>query len=337
MREERAAGLSTFFVVLTAICWIILSLGAEPASGASGQAGCCVVKGQCFFPETQTQCNNRAIPNKWDGCRKCNDAGTDCGEKVDPTEQTFCYCVSADGKILRFAEQASECKGKEVFKCIKQKDLPKPKLAQIISLESCPVGGDCSLCKVDVCSVVEVTPSSIVIEARDNQGLAVISILESQNADTIVPPFTTGTTESVFVRSTKIDPTLRSRVSLLVIDTGCPCAAARICDPVLTSVLRVAGKPISESYSELPQEEDSVTIFNSRRGLNHLDIIVNGVQFKVKELTDNEERTIDVSSAMFPGNANIITLKTHGKPGTSATVLIWGRHSRPLGRERTIE
>lgn len=324
MREEMATTFAKLLAVLvTTFFCVLFHGGLQSASAASGQAGCCVFKGQCFFPETQKQCNRRGIPNKWDGCRQCNAAGTDCGDRVDPKDQTFCYCVSAKGTILRFAEHPDECKADkgESFKCIKQSE--QSKSAEALGLNTCQEGADCSSCAVDVCRVVEITPTHIVVEAQDGDGLAVISVLDSQNAQTIVPSFSPGTTESVLIRSTKIDPSFGSRVSLLVIDSGCPCAAARICDPLLTTVLRATGRPVSESYSGLPQEEDTVTIVNGRPGLNHLDIYVNGIRFRVNDLGAEEERTIDVSAAMLSGDVNMITLKTQGKPGTSATVLLW--------------
>lgn len=174
-----------------------------------------------------------------------------------------------------------------------------------------------------VCRLAARTASSITVETQDSDGLAAIVVLESENANTVVPPFAEGTMESVFVQSSKIDPNLPSRVELSVIDAAEPCPAITVCDPVLTSVIRTTGRPVAESHSGLPQEEKAVTIFNGSPGLAHLDVIVNGTRFKVKDLADYEERTIDVSPAMLPGNVNTISLKTEGKPGASAAVLIW--------------
>jgi hypothetical protein len=41
-------------------------------------------------------------------------------------------------------------------------------------------------------------------------------VTQSENADTVVPPFTFGTTDPVVVRSTKIDQSQPARVTLVV-------------------------------------------------------------------------------------------------------------------------
>jgi hypothetical protein len=48
----------------------------------------------------------------------------------------------------------------------------------------------------------------------DQSGLLSIEVLESTNATTVVPPFIPGTTDPVIVRSTKIDQSELSMVSL---------------------------------------------------------------------------------------------------------------------------
>jgi hypothetical protein len=170
------------------------------------------------------------------------------------------------------------------------------------------------------CVLASRTSSSITIRAQDNSGLLGILVLESTNATVAVPGFSEGTTSNVFIQATKVDPALSSRVKLAVVDT---CHHVTECDPVMTSVIRSKGKPTSDTYLDLPQEEGTLTIANGNPGLNHLDVIVNGIRFKEKDLEDGEECTIDVSPAMRPGRDNVITLRSQGKPGASAGVLIW--------------
>jgi hypothetical protein len=47
-------------------------------------------------------------------------------------------------------------------------------------------------------------------------GLLAIVVVQSQNADTVVPPFVIATTDAVVVTSTKIDQTQDATVSMLV-------------------------------------------------------------------------------------------------------------------------
>ena len=58
-------------------------------------------------------------------------------------------------------------------------------------------------------------------------GLASLVITRSENADTVAPPFTVGTTDPVVVSSTKIDQTQPARVTLLVTDLA---GNVTICD-----------------------------------------------------------------------------------------------------------
>lgn len=191
---------------------------------------------------------------------------------------------------------------------------------------------DCLLCRTadgaqDVvldappsCVLTSVTPTAIAVRVQDSSGLAGVLVTTAENADVSVPIITEGTTDSVLIQATKIDSTQRAQVALAAVDV---CGQVTQCDPVMTSVIRSTGKPVTDTYANLPEEEGIITIFNNTPGLRVLDIIVNGELFKIKHLADGEERTIDVSSAMHPGGANIITLKSQGKPEASAGVLIW--------------
>ena len=93
-------------------------------------------------------------------------------------------------------------------------------------------------------------------------------------------------------------------------------------DPVVL-VAREEGKPVSETLDDLGDYLDTVTVMNGESGLKNLDIVVNGEKFKVAGLGDNEETTIDISSAMVEGPNNAITVTGYGKPGARAVVLIW--------------
>lgn len=170
-------------------------------------------------------------------------------------------------------------------------------------------------------------PASIEVTTQDTgSGLAHIEVLESTNANTQVPFFNAGTHNSQIVTAVKSDPLQASRVRLQVSDL---CGNVTSCDPVLTTVLRSNGKPVTDSYTGLPQEEGFVTVSNGRPGLRNLDIEVNGRKFKVHGLVDGEERTLDVSSAMRPGSGNTIRFTAHGKPGSSAALMIWDGNTGP--------
>ena len=94
------------------------------------------------------------------------------------------------------------------------------------------------------------------------------------------------------------------------------------CDPVLTLQVREQGEPVSQTFGNLPAAEHKVTVDNGSPGLTNLHVTVNGRQFVLSGLRDGERRILDVSSAMQPGNGNVIVLTAHGKPGGSAEVAI---------------
>lgn len=161
----------------------------------------------------------------------------------------------------------------------------------------------------------------IEITVQDQEsGLDTIDILLQDNADIAHPGYTVGTTNPIIVRATKVYAGNPARVELKVTDWV---GNARTCDPILTEITRSTGKPVTETFTRIPHAESVVTIYNGSPGLQHLELIVNGSKFKLSGLLADEERSLDVSSAMIPGDQNILSFKSTGKPGASAAVLIW--------------
>jgi hypothetical protein len=151
-------------------------------------------------------------------------------------------------------------------------------------------------------------------------GLKSITVIEEKNATLSPSPgsFTPGTTEPFTITATKIDKAKPSRVELRVCD---PTQCIQ-CDPVIALVIREAGKPVSQTITELPEAENKVTIYNGSPGLRTLTVEVNGIKFQMAGLKDGEERAINISEALLPGRENVIILTGRGKPGGSADVMI---------------
>ncbi|HVG07195.1 MAG TPA: hypothetical protein VNM67_05775 [Thermoanaerobaculia bacterium] len=118
----------------------------------------------------------------------------------------------------------------------------------------------------------------------------------------------------------KIERTKRGSFVLRVTDC---CSNEATCDPVLTGMVRLTGKPGVDTYSDIPEVEGFVTVMNGTPGLRRVVAIVNGERFSVQGLRDGEEVTIDATRAMKPGSENTISLGGYGKPGSSAAVMIW--------------
>jgi hypothetical protein len=171
------------------------------------------------------------------------------------------------------------------------------------------------------CKILVPGPPMVKVGVQDTgSGLLSIRVVEAVNANVHIPSFTEFTREQVVITASRQDPDKPGRV-LVAATNGCQ--IVKFCDPVMTSTVRTTGKPVTDSYANLPQEEGFVTISNGSPGVRTVQITVNGTRFKAVTLKDGEERTLNVSSAMLPGDANIITLRSTGQPGGSADVLIW--------------
>ena len=165
-------------------------------------------------------------------------------------------------------------------------------------------------------------PARVEVTIKDTgTGLAEILVTRSENADTVVPPFTVGTNDPVVLSTTKIDQTQKARVEARVTDLA---GNVRVCDPILLLLVREKSDTATlTAGSDVPRAEDKVTITNGSPGLSKIEIIVNGQTFKVNSIKDGEEVTVDISSAMVDGDANKVDFKAKGKPGAFANVMIW--------------
>ena len=128
------------------------------------------------------------------------------------------------------------------------------------------------------------------------------------------------TTAQIRTYATRIDTTKAAQLTVKATDVS---GLTATCDPVATTVT-VHRKMRHERGNQtfvVPPEEHVVTIINGDPGLRALDVVVNGVEFRVRNLPDNGRRVLDVRSAMHPGD-NTITLIPRGKKGDSADVYI---------------
>jgi len=177
-------------------------------------------------------------------------------------------------------------------------------------------------------------PTRVEVTARDfESGIASIELLTVVNAKVEIPEgsgffYVPGQVVSFapaerdgtrLVQAEKLDPTQSSHLTLRVRNGA---GLETTCDPAVTLAIRDQGKPARESFAGIPEAESAVTIYNGTPGVRTLQVTVNGKKFVLAGLTDGEERTLDVSAAMLPGDANVITLSAHGKPSGSSTVVI---------------
>jgi hypothetical protein len=160
------------------------------------------------------------------------------------------------------------------------------------------------------------------IDVQDaDTGLASINVLYARNITVDIVGFSFGTLLPVRVTGTAIDPALSMGLTFEAFDL----AGNRVeCDPVLATVDRATGRPATETFSGLPAAESNVTIRNGSPGVSVVEVVVNGVLYRLAGLTPGEEVELDVAAAMLPGTDNTISVTLHGQPGGSAVVFIWG-------------
>jgi hypothetical protein len=170
-------------------------------------------------------------------------------------------------------------------------------------------------------------PVQIEVEIRDysGKGFMKISVVRAVNATVKIPNFPPGTTY-LDVTATKIDQSKPAQVVLEACTISRTCPSGSGCckdeDPVITNLELTTGRWVRQTFADIPSEEHYVTIQNSNLGLKKLEVKVNAQMFKLNGLRNNEERTIDVASAMKSGTNNTISLTGYGKPGDSAIVII---------------
>jgi hypothetical protein len=169
-------------------------------------------------------------------------------------------------------------------------------------------------------TVVTGPPAVATTTFSDNgSGLASLVVTLSENADTVVPPFTPGTTDPVTVTSTKINQSQRARIEIRATDVA---GNVAICDPVHVLLARGSGQPVKDIIGDVPRHENKVTIRNGKPGFNRVEIRVNGVKLRVVNLKNGEERTVDISSLMVY-EKNSITLLGRGPKASWAEVIVW--------------
>jgi hypothetical protein len=168
--------------------------------------------------------------------------------------------------------------------------------------------------------VVQGPPTQVFVNVRDAQtGLASIVVTKSENADTVIPPFTPGTTDVVTATSTKIDQSQRSRVEMVVADLA---GNRAVCDPILATLTADNAQEGEQTYSDVPQAENKVTVTNGTPGVKKVEVTANGKKFKLSGIQDGETQTLDISSALHPGD-NTVTVKVNGPRGATVNVVIW--------------
>ncbi len=202
------------------------------------------------------------------------------------------------------------------------------------------------------CTVLNSNPTDYKLQytAQDSGGgIASIVVTQAVNATADIPQFTAGTTAPVNFTSTETNG-LSSYISFQLKDVA---GNVSTIDPwhvkvptdalqqLLSSGSLIPGLPTMPAPPDLPgippglplpftvqtkfissASGNALTISNGSPGLIVLIIQVNGVPFVAAGLTDGEKRSIDISSALKPGDNNSIAMTPVGLPGSDAFVVL---------------
>jgi hypothetical protein len=160
----------------------------------------------------------------------------------------------------------------------------------------------------------------IEVRTRDaGSGLASVQVTQSTNANTVVPPFTAGTTNPVIVRGTKINNGAGSRVMLRVTDVA---GNVTDCDPEVV-LLKIGRKGVArKTLRGVPRAEHKVLVQNQRPGVRSVALRVNGKRFVAPAMKRGATRRMNIASAMRRGARNKVTVIARGRPGSSVVVVL---------------
>jgi uncharacterized repeat protein (TIGR01451 family) len=161
---------------------------------------------------------------------------------------------------------------------------------------------------------IEVTTSDT------DSGIDTIEVTREENVTiTGHTGFTVGTTDPIVMTATKVDQNEGSVVEFQITDLV---GNATVCDPVISVVARTTGKPVTQTFTDIPEIESKITITNGAPGLKEIKVNVNGYLYVYDNLADNQVIFEDVAAHMNLYNNNTISLTALGKPDGEALVLI---------------
>ena len=113
--------------------------------------------------------------------------------------------------------------------------------------------------------------------------------------------------------------TVSSTGAVTITNAG-TCSTA--CDPLVTSAIRQAGAPQTDTYTGIDKSESQLTIYNGKPGVGTMKIQVNTTTFTVAGMKDGDQKVLDIGSALVAGGNNTISVTSTGQPGGNAVLLV---------------
>lgn len=183
------------------------------------------------------------------------------------------------------------------------------------------------------------------VTVKDAAGVATITIFRTADADAkvTIPRFTPGTTAPIVVRVERQSGQDDARVTLKITNAR---GGTAFCSLLLSTPTKPRSDDNREGDSRrddnnrpgdsqrddgasqsvdvlhhLDGSEGSVQVLPGK-GLQRIELVVNGKRFVLDGLGDGKPRTVDISSALKPGTDNTVTVTSFGDAGSSADLLL---------------
>lgn len=149
-------------------------------------------------------------------------------------------------------------------------------------------------------------------------GLKSTSAATLTNATTALPTWNVGTPRQVVATVTKTNQSKGSLVELQATDIA---GNVVNCDPTLM-ISRATWAPEAQAVGGLTADQHVVTVTNGTPGIENMMIAVDDHTVQQLHLGSGQTQTIDVAAYMSSRATNVVAVRTSGKPGGSALVVI---------------
>jgi hypothetical protein len=137
----------------------------------------------------------------------------------------------------------------------------------------------------------------------------------STSSRTLLPPNCT----KVILVANKINARLLSGVTAAAWDSY---GRVKTIDPIMTTLVITEGNQAQQSISGIYGTERYLQVINNTPGLRSLEVSMNGCQFRLDPLRNEQAVATNLGAAMIDGTNNVVTLTGHGETGASALILL---------------
>jgi hypothetical protein len=285
-----------------------------------GMLKCCLAIGECYAPEGDDpkQCCPTTLCDAVDVCcpGAMNETTPGCCEYICcPGPPAYC-CGSAEDCCLAApngccADGENCCPGAPGGCCAKG--------------QSCVRGQCCPNCATTVASVLALLagpPTQLEITVQNaTYGISEIAIATAVNC-TVAPAMPLaagGTHSSIVVTATKTDQSKVAQIALAISAPTDACTCIK--DPIFTVLKLATGRWARQTFANIAQSDQFLTVTNADPGLERLEIWVNSKLNRTLSLKEDETSNLDLAAAMTE-TENTISFVGYGELGASANIMV---------------